>query len=225
MNPDIFKNRAHAGQCLASELGHYADRGDVIVIGLPRGGVPVALEVAKALHAPLDVVVVRKLGVPGWEELAMGAIATGGVRVMNEDVLRSGRIPARSIEAVVKEQTTELHRRELAYRGHSAPPDVRHKVVILVDDGIATGATIRAAATAIRQLSPSRIVIAAPVGAPDTCEALKDVADEIIVPSQPDYFRAVGVWYEDFGQTTDDEVTAILTAAHRDDRLPRPQSR
>ncbi len=213
MNAMKFKDRVHAGQCLAKALAKYAGRDDVIVIGLPRGGVPVAFEVAKALHAPLDVIVVRKLGVPGWEELAMGAIAAGGVRVMNEEVVRVAGVPPSVVESVVDEQTMELHRRERAYRGHAAPPQVQDKIVILVDDGIATGSTIRAAAEALRQISPARIVIAAPVGARDSCAALEAVADEMVVVSQPHEFRAVGLWYEDFGQTSDEEVVSLLSEA------------
>jgi predicted phosphoribosyltransferase len=156
---------------------------------------------------------VRKLGVPGWEELAMGAIAAGGVRVMNQEVVRGTNLPPAAVESVAAAQMAELERRERAYRGHAAPPDVRGRTVILVDDGVATGSTIRAASQALRQLSPRRIVIAAPVGAPDSCAALMDVADEVIVPSQPDEFRAVGLWYEHFDQTSDSEVTDLLAAA------------
>lgn len=213
MNGMMFKNRVHGGQCLAKALAKFAGRDDLMVIGLPRGGVPVAFEVAMALDAPLDVIVVRKLGVPGWEELAMGAIAAGGVRVMNEEVVRGANVSPSMIESVVDEQTVELHRREKAYRGHAAPPGIRGRTVLLVDDGIATGSTIRAAAQALRQLSPAHIVIAAPVGARDACAALEAVADEVIVIRQPDEFWAVGLWYDEFSQTTDDEVKNLLMKA------------
>ena len=205
-----YRDRTHAGKHLAQALETYGGRDDVVIIGLPRGGVPVAFEVARALRAPLDVIVVRKLGVPGWEELAMGAIAAGGVRVMNEEVVRGAGVPPSMIESVVDEQTMELHRRERAYRGHAGPPQVQGKTVILIDDGIATGSTIRAAAEALRQFEPAHIIIAAPVGARDSCAALQSVADEVIVPSQPEEFRAVGLWYHDFDQTSDDEVTTLL---------------
>jgi putative phosphoribosyl transferase len=200
----------HAGQCLAKALAVYTRRKEVIVIGLPRGGVPVAYEVAKALRAPLDLVVVRKLGVPGCEELAMGALAAGGVRVINDEVVRDFGISHQAIEAAVKRELVELHRREIAYRGHATPPPVRGKTVILVDDGIATGSTIRAAARALQQLSPARIVIAAPVGASDTCAALRALVDDVIVLVRPEELRAVGLWYDNFEQTSDEEVMHLL---------------
>ncbi|MES2467935.1 MAG: phosphoribosyltransferase [Verrucomicrobiota bacterium] len=208
-----FRDRVHAGQLLAGELMQYADREDVIVLGLPRGGVPVACEVAKKLHAPVDVLVVRKLGMPGWEELAMGAIASGGVRVLNQDVVRSAGITQAAIEAAVTRESRELQRRELAYRGHTGVPEIEDKTVILVDDGIATGSTVKAAVQALRQQEPARIIIAVPTAAPDACAMLEPMVDELVVLLQPDEFRAVGQWYEDFSQTTDAEVTQWLAKA------------
>ena len=213
MTEMIFRDRAHGGQLLAAALMKYADRRDVIVLGLPRGGVPVAYEVAKKLHAPLDVMVVRKLGVPGWEELAMGAIASGGVRVINERVVREAQIPQERIDEVAAVELEELRRREIAYRGHAGAPDVSGKTVILVDDGIATGATIRAAVEALRQQNTARIVIAVPTAAADSCEMLEPMVDELLTLVRPVYFRAVGQWYDDFGQTTDAEVRELLAAA------------
>jgi predicted phosphoribosyltransferase len=211
MSTTKFKDRKDAGERLAGALARFAGREDVVVLGLPRGGVPVAYEVARALNAPLDVMVVRKLGVPGWEELAMGAIASGGVRVMNEEVVRGINIPDSAIELVVEDQTQELERREHAYRGDAPPLEVRGRTVILVDDGIATGSSIRAAAQALRQLGPARIIIAAPVGAADSCASLKEVADEVIVVRQPENFQAVGQWYHDFDQTADEQVKKFLS--------------
>ena len=208
-----FRDRVHAGQLLAGELKQYADRDDVIVLGLPHGGVPVACEVAKKLHAPVDVLVVRKLGMPGWEELAMGAIASGGVRVINQDVVRSAGISQATIEAAVARESRELQRRELAYRGHTGVPEIEDKIVILVDDGIATGSTVKAAVQALRQQDPARIIIAVPTAAPDACAMLEPMVDELVVLLQPDEFRAVGQWYEDFSQTTDAEVTQWLAKA------------
>jgi predicted phosphoribosyltransferase len=210
MNELIYRDRVHAGQELAAALGKFGGRTDVVVLGLPRGGVPVASEVAKALGAALDVIVVRKLGVPGWEELAMGAIAAGGVRVLNDEVVSGANVPPAVIESVAAEELLELQRRELAYRGDAAPLDVLGKTVILVDDGIATGSTIRAAARALRKLSPAHLVIAAPVGSPDSCTMLAEVADEVVVPQQPEEFRAVGQWYANFDQTSDEEVGRLL---------------
>jgi predicted phosphoribosyltransferase len=210
MNRIKYKDRVHAGKQLAAALEQYGGRANVLVLGLPRGGVPVAAEVARALRAPLDVIVVRKLGVPGWEELAMGAIAAGGVRVLNDEVVRRAHIPPSVIESVTAEQLLELQRRERAYRGDAAPIEVRGKTVILVDDGIATGSTIRAAAQALRELSPAYIVIAAPVGSPESCAMLAEVADQVVVPQQPEEFRAVGQWYANFDQTSDEEVGRLL---------------
>lgn len=213
MREIIFADRAHAGQLLAGALGKYADRRDVIVLGLPRGGVPVAFEVAKRLHAPLDVIVVRKLGVPGWEELAMGAIASGGIRVINEEVVNPSRIPAETIDRVAAAQMEELKRRETAFRGHPGAPDVRDRIVILVDDGIATGSTIRAAVLALRQQSPAKIVIAVPTAAADSCDSLEPMVDELVTLVRPVYFHSVGKWYGNFQQTTDDEVKQLLAEA------------
>jgi len=205
-----FRDRREAGRFLAEKLTAYAGRPDVIVLALPRGGVPVAYEVARTLGAPLDVFVVRKLGIPGYEETAMGAVATGGVRVLNEDVVRSLGIPDYAIEAVASREQLELSRRERLYRGGRPALDVRGKMVILVDDGLATGATMQAAVAALRKQQPARIVVAVPVAAPETCEALKDEADDVICATTPQPFRAVGLWYEDFSQTSDEEVRALL---------------
>lgn len=219
MKPLVFSNRAHAGQLLADALSKYANREGVIVLGLPRGGVPVAYEVAKRLHAPLDVLVVRKVGVLGHEELAMGAIASGGVRVIHHAVMRGLDIPESVFDAEAAVQLKELHRRELAYRGRTEAPDVGGKTVILVDDGIATGSTIRAAVLALRQQHPARIVIAVPAAAPDSCAELEPLVDELAVLSTPEDFGGVSRWYEDFTQTTDEEVRQAL--AHHD---PQPVS-
>ena len=210
MKKTIFKDRVEAGQLLAGELKRYRDRDDVIVLGLPRGGVPVAYEVARHLHAPLDVIVVRKLGVPGYEELAMGAIASGGIRVMNEAVVRAFGITRDAIEQTVAAQLKELHRREQAYRGHEGTPEIEDMTVILVDDGIATGSTIHAAVDALRQQAPKRIIIAVPTTSTDARAMLEPLADDFIALITPDDFRAVGQWYEDFAQTSDAEVTQLL---------------
>jgi putative phosphoribosyl transferase len=208
--PTVFRDRTEAGQRLAERLSAYAGRPDVLVLGLPRGGVPVAYEVARALGAPLDVFVVRKLGVPGHQELAMGAIATGGVCVLNEEVVQGLNIPARLIEAVAARELQELERREQAYRGDSPLPEVHGRTVILVDDGLATGSTMRAAVAAVRRLEPARIVVAVPTAAPSTCEEFRHEADDCVCEITPDPFYAVGLWYEDFSQTTDDEVRDLL---------------
>src|SRR4051812_23541073 len=207
----IYRDRIDGGKQLAGRLADYADRDDVLVLALPRGGVPVAYEVAKGLRAPLDIFLVRKLGVPGHEELAMGAISTGGVRVINADVVDYLRIPARVVDAVVDTELRELERRERLYRGARAEPDVSGKTVILVDDGLATGSTMRAAVEALRQQNPARIVVAVPVSAPQTCDAYRMGVDEIICVQTPEPFRGVGMWYRDFSQTTDEEVREILT--------------
>jgi putative phosphoribosyl transferase len=209
----IFKNRADAGRRLAERLDQYARRADVIVLALPRGGVPVGYEVAHALGAPLDVFLVRKLGVPGREELAMGAIASGGVRVLNEDVVSDLGIPPHWVDVVADRELDELRRRETAYRDGRPAPDVRDKTVILVDDGLATGASMRAAVAALRKRGPAAIVVAVPVGAAQTCDELRDLADDVVCAQMPDPFYAVGSWYADFDQTTDDEVRALLSAA------------
>ena len=211
-----FPNRAEAGRLLAEKLEKYAGRDDVIVLGLPRGGVPVAYEVAKSLRVPLDVFIVRKLGVPGFEELAAGAIASGGVRVLNEDVLRALPNADEIIESVTAKETAELERREKSYRDDRPAPELRDRVVILVDDGLATGATMRAAVKALRQRGVAKIVVAVPVGPPDTCREFEDEADETICASTPEFFQAVGQYYEDFSQTSDEEVRDLLARAAGD---------
>ena len=210
-----FRNRTHAGQALAERLTGYAGRDDVIVLALPRGGVPVAFEVAQRLSAPLDVFIVRKLGSPGHEELAMGAIATGGVVVLNDDVVRALKIPEAGIERVAARERDELARREALYRGSRPAPDLRGRIVILVDDGLATGSTMRAAIAAVRTFQPSRLVVAVPTGARETCEDLRRDVDEVVCVTEPDHFYAVGMWYEDFTQTEDREVRDLLEAAGR----------
>ena len=210
MQPQRFRNRTDAGRRLAEKLAAYANRPDVLVLALPRGGVPVGCEVARALGAPLDVFLVRKLGVPGYEELAMGAVATGGVRVLNDEIVRGLGISDHEIDAAEARELQELARRERLYRGDRPPPDVAGRTVILVDDGLATGATMRAAIHALRQQQPARIVVAVPTASPDTSEALKADADDVICAMTPEPFFAVGHWYEDFTQTTDDEVRELL---------------
>lgn len=213
MRPHYFRDRREAGQQLARKLSRYANRPDVVVLALPRGGVPVAYEVAKALSVPLDVFLVRKLGVPGYEELAMGAIASGGVRVLNDQVVNALGIPDNVIDAVASWEQQELERRERVYRGERPPPEVHGKTVILIDDGLATGATMQAAVRALRQQEPARIVVAVPTAAPETCEQLKAEADEVICAITPEPFYAVGLWYEDFSQTTDEDVRELLAQA------------
>jgi predicted phosphoribosyltransferase len=217
-----FRDRTEAGQLLADSLSAYTDRTDVLVLALPRGGVPVGFEVARKLQVPLDVFLVRKLGVPGQEELAMGAIATGGVRVLNESVIHSLEIPEEIVEQVTAAQRDELERREQAYRGDRPAPDVRGRTIILVDDGLATGSTMRAAVQALRQQQPSHITVAVPVGAPQTCAELRWEADEVICAYTPEPFYAIGLWYEDFSQMTDDEVRVQLERA-ADALQPVPQ--
>jgi putative phosphoribosyl transferase len=209
----LFANRREAGRILASLLMKYADRDDVLVLALPRGGVPVGFEVAQALRAPLDVFIVRKLGVPGHDELAMGAIATGGVRVLNDDVVISLELEPEVIDAVAAREAKELARRERLYRGARPAPDVHGCTVILVDDGLATGSTMRAAVAALRKQRPARIVVAVPVAAPETCEEFKTEVDEVVCAATPRMFNGVGRWYEDFSQTTDGEVHELLAQA------------
>jgi len=213
MQPPYFRDRKEAGRLLAAKLAAYANRPDVLVLALPRGGVPVAYEVAQALKAPLDVFIVRKLGVPGHEELAMGAVATGGVRVLNDEIVNALRIPEYVIDKVTAKEQQELARRERLYRGNRPAPDVRGRAVILVDDGLATGSTMRAAAAALRQRKPARIVVAVPVSAPQTCDEYRMGVDEIICAKTPEPFYGVGLWYEDFSQTTDEEVRDLLEKA------------
>lgn len=210
-----FKNRHEAGRILAGQLSAYANRPDTLVLGLPRGGVPVAYEVATALGAPLDVFEVRKLGVPGQEELAMGAIATGGVRALNRDVIGYLGIPDEVIDEISERERRELERREHLYRDDRPPLSARDRVAILVDDGLATGSTMRAAARALRQQLPAAVVVAVPVAAKQTCYEFRDEVDEVICGFTPDPFFAVGLWYEDFSQTTDDEVRELLARAEQ----------
>lgn len=210
----IFRDRTEAGRVLGESLRHYAGRPDVVVLALPRGGVPVAFEVAQALHAPLDVFVVRKLGAPGQEELAIGAIATGGVRVLNREVVKALAIPQQEIAEVAAREQRELERRERGYRGSRPPLDVRGQTVILIDDGLATGSTMRAAVRALRRQRPKKILVAVPVSAVSTCDELRQEADEVICAATPVPFFAVGQWYEEFSQTTDEEVHRLLHVAN-----------
>jgi predicted phosphoribosyltransferase len=212
MQPRRFRDRAEAGRQLAEDLREYAGRDDVIVLALPRGGVPVAYEVAKALGAPLGVFVVRKVGVPGHEELAMGALASGGVLIVDERLVRALGIDEADVQRVVEREALELARREALYGAHG-PPQLEGKTVILVDDGLATGATMRAAAVAVRNLNPAKVVVAVPVAAGETCDEFRDVVDDIICSATPRPFRAVGLWYDDFSQTSDDEVRELLDRA------------
>lgn len=214
VSPQPFRDRAEAGCLLAARLSGLADRDDVIVLALPRGGVPIGYEVAKSLRVAFDVFVVRKLGVPGHEELAMGAIASGGVRLVNHDVADSLGIPENVIDRVAQREQVELERREHLYRGTRALIPLASRTVVLVDDGLATGSTMRAAVTAIRQQQPARIVVAVPVGASSTCQELADEADEVICLRSPEPFVAVGLWYRDFTPTSDDEVRTLL-AGHK----------
>jgi putative phosphoribosyl transferase len=208
-----FRDRTDAGRQLADELLHYGGRDDVIVLALPRGGVPVAAEVAKRLALPLDVFIVRKLGVPGHEELAMGAIASGDVRVLNRDVIASLSLPIEVLDAVTAVEREELERRERSYRGTRPAPEVRGRTVILIDDGLATGASMRAAVAALREKGAAKIVVAVPVGAPSTCQELAEEADESVCLITPESFIGVGQYYEDFSQTSDDEVRELLARA------------
>jgi putative phosphoribosyl transferase len=211
MNPERrFRNREEAGRVLADLLKSYAHRSDAMVLALPRGGVPVGFEVARALHLPLDVFVVRKLGVPGHEELAMGAIASGGVRVLNDDVVKTLRLPEAAIERAAQREAQELQRRERLYRDDRPFPALANRVAILVDDGLATGSSMRAAAQALRRHHPARVIVAVPTAARDTCEALESEVDEIVCAITPEPFHAVGLWYDEFPQTSDDEVRDLL---------------
>ena len=218
MTPTRFRDRREAGRALAAKLAAYAHRPDVLVPALPRGGVPVAYDVARALGAPLDVFIVRKLGIPGHEELAMGAVATGGVRVLNEQVVHALNIPDHVIDAVTAWEQQELARRERLYRGDRPPPDVRGRTVILVDDGLATGASMHAAIAALRRQQPAHIVVAVPIAAPETCDALRAEVDDVVCAITPEPFHAVGLWYDDFSQTTDEEVGDLLARAAQADR-------
>jgi predicted phosphoribosyltransferase len=217
----MFRDRAEAGDVLAGHLGHYAGRDDVLVLALPRGGVPVAARVASALGAPLDVFVVRKLGVPGHEELAMGAIASGGVQVVNEQVVGRLGLGEVDLRRVAEAEARELARRERSYREGRAPPDLSGRVVVLVDDGLATGSTMRAAVAAARRLGPARVVVAVPTAPASTCQRLRGEADEVVCATTPRPFRAVGYSYRSFPQTSDEEVRALLRSAW--ERAPDPE--
>jgi len=205
-----FRDRIDGGRQLAAQLTEYGGRSDVVVLGLPRGGVPVAKEVATRLKAPLDVFLVRKLGVPGHPELAMGAIAEGGVEVLSDDLIQDLRIPPELVQEVAVRERVELERRDVLYRGGRKAPVVRGRTVILVDDGLATGSSMQAAVLALRQHAPARIVVAVPVGARDSCDRLGGVADQVVCVLTPEPFNAVGLWYDEFSQTTDDEVRRLL---------------
>jgi putative phosphoribosyl transferase len=210
----LYSDRAEAGQVLASKLAAYGDRPDVLVLALPRGGVPVAAEVARALHAPLDVFLVRKLGVPGREELAMGALASGGIIVLNEDAIYAYGIDDATIQEAIAREQKEIARQERAFRGERPMPEIRGRIIILIDDGLATGSTMRAAVAALRRQEPERIVVGVPVGAAETCAEFQHEADEVVCAEMPRPFFGVGMWFEDFSQTTDEEVH---TALHRAD--------
>jgi predicted phosphoribosyltransferase len=210
-----FRDRIEAGRELAQKLAHYRGNPDAAVLALPRGGVPVGFEVAEYLDAPLDVFLVRKLGVPGHEELALGAIASGGVRVLNHDVLYMTGIDEQGIDALVERELRELERREKAYRNDRPAAEIEGRIIILVDDGLATGATMLAAARAIRKLRPKRLIVAVPVAAPETCDFFRREVDEVVCSETPSPFRAVGIWYEDFSQTTDQEVRDLLARSVR----------
>jgi len=210
-----FRDRAEARRVLAGWLSEYDGGSDVLVLALPRGGVPVAFEVATALGVPLDVFMVRKLGVPRREELAMGAIASGGVRILNKDVVRNLEIPDERIDAVTAREWDELRRRERDYRDNRPEPDVRGRTVILIDDGLATGSSMRSAVVALRRQEPRRIVVAVPIAAPSTCEEFREEVEEVVCAETPEPFYAVGLWYEDFSQTTDDEVRELLNERGR----------
>jgi len=209
----LFKDRLDAGRKLAKKLSKYANRSDILILGLPRGGVPVAFEVAKELNVKMDVFVVRKLGVPENEELAMGAIASDNIIVLNEDVVRSFQISKQSIDAVAARELRELERREYIFRGKRPKLSISDSTVILIDDGLATGATMNAATAAVKTKNPTKIVIAVPTGAPDTCRSFEGKVDEVICVATPEPFYAVGAWYEDFSQTTDEEVCELLEKA------------
>ena len=220
MFPSRFRDRAQAGQRLADALSAYRSRSNLLVLALPRGGVPVGFEVARELGAPLDLFLVRKLGVPGHEELAMGALASGGIRVLNEEVVRSLAIDEGAIDEVARREERELARREREYRGDRAEPVIRGRTVIVVDDGLATGSTMRAAVAALRTQQPAELVVAVPVAAAETCDALRGMVDAVVCVTTPEPFRAVGLWYEDFSQTTDAEVRELLARARMADREP-----
>jgi putative phosphoribosyl transferase len=210
----LYKDRRDAGQKLAQDLMQYQGRSDVIVLALPRGGVPVAYEVARKLDVPLDIFLVRKLGVPGQEELALGAIASGGIQVTNREVVRALHIPDNEIEEIARRELEELNRRERAYRGNQPRTDIGGKIVILIDDGLATGASMRAAVDSLRLQHPAKIVVAVPTASREVCEAFKSIVDQIVCSTTPQPFFGVGVWYDDFEQTSDEEVRALLEMAN-----------
>ncbi len=212
----LYRDREEAGQRLAEALSRYAEREDVAVLALPRGGVPVAFEVARRLHAPLDVMIVRKLGTPGQPELAMGAIASGGVRVVNDDVVRALHISEAALDAAARREEKEVERRERAYRGDHPSLDVRGQHVIVVDDGLATGATMLAAVAALKARAPAQVIVAVPTAAPDSCDRVRMQADEVVALATPEPYFAVGVWYENFAQTSDEEVRSLLDRARRE---------
>nr|WP_309730701.1 phosphoribosyltransferase [Chamaesiphon sp. OTE_75_metabat_556] len=219
-----FRNRSEAGKLLASKLIQYANRPDLLVLGIPRGGVPVSFEIATALNAPLDICLVRKLGVPGNKELAMGAIATGGFEVLNEDLLDWLRISGHTIAEVADLELQELQHHDLIYRGDRSPLDIRDRIVILVDDGLSTGAMMRAAIGVLKPQQPQRIIIAVPVAPLDTCDRLRTEVDEVVCLITPEQFCGIGLWYEDFTQTTDAQVCELLTVATHNPQCPLPQS-
>ncbi len=211
----LFANRSDAGERLAQDLLEYKGRGDVLVMALPRGGVPVAYEVARALDAPLDILLVRKLGVPGHEELAMGAIASGGVRVLNTEILRSYHIPEMMVNETTRRELRELERREQEYRGDRPHPDLTGKIVILIDDGLATGASMRAAVEGVRMQSPAKVVVAVPTGSAEACAQFEQIADDVVCDKTPQPFYGVGVWYDDFAQISDEAVRNLLRQAEK----------
>lgn len=225
MTRDVFGDRRAAGRVLAGSLSKYAGRSDVLVLGLPRGGVPVAYEAAHALGTPLDVFLVRKLGVPGHEELAFGALASGGVRLLNRDVVEALRIPPQVVEAVTKLEAAELERRERQYRDDRPSPEVRDRTVVLIDDGLATGASMRAAVAALKRMGPARVVVAVPVAASQTVDEMAHEVDEVVCAWTPEPFQAVGLWYADFSQTSDAEVSELLRLAEQEQEAARTAPR
>ena len=217
----IFQDRSDAGKFLAKKLAHHANDPSLLVLALPRGGVPVAYQIVRTLNAPLDIFIVRKLGVPGYEELAMGAIASGGVRVLNEELIQRLNIPVSAVEAVTREEEQELERCEKAFRGSREPMPIERRTVILVDDGLATGASMRAAVRALRQQNPAYVSVAVPIGSRDTCDQFRGEVDELICGETPEPFFAVGTWYANFLPTTDREVQHLLDRAAHERRVQR----
>jgi putative phosphoribosyl transferase len=219
-----FQDRYEAGQALAAKLEHHAGDPDVVVLALPRGGVPVGYEVSQALNAPLDIFLVRKIGVPGYEELAMGAVASGGVKIFNHEVLQRLGISERILDGIVREKERELEQQEKAYRGERPPTQIEGRTVILVDDGLATGASMRAAVQAVKKKSAKSVIVAVPVGSADTCNQLQSEVDEVICGMTPEPFYAVGAWYSDFMQVTDEEVRELLDRAAHERRVRQVQT-